>query len=68
MPTLSDTYYPANDERKQGLYDQCEESVSQEENLIHGSRLAMYRCCDRNMVIETASEKAGQALNHCQAR
>ena len=49
-----DAYYPVNDERNQGLYAQYEELASQEENLILGGRLAMYRYYDMDKVIETA--------------
>ena len=60
-----DAYYPVNDERNQGLYAQYEELASQEENLILGGRLAMYRYYDMDKVIETALEKVQQALQ-CQ--
>ena len=63
-----DAYYPVNDERNQGLYAQYEELASQEEKLILGGRLAMYRYYDMDKVIETALETVGQVLKHCRAR
>ena len=47
-------YYPINDERNQELYQKYKELAEKEEHVMFGGRLAEYKYCDMDKVIESA--------------
>lgn len=49
-------YYPVNDERNNALYKKYEELAKQEENLVFGGRLGLYKYYDMDKCIEKALE------------
>ena len=49
-------YYPVNDEENNALYKKYEELAKQEENLIFGGRLGLYKYYDMDKCIEKALE------------
>ena len=55
-------YYPVNDERNNSLYLKYAEKAVEEKNFIFGGRLAEYRYCDMDQVIDAALKAAEQAL------
>ena len=49
-----EAYYPVNDERNNALYLKYQEMANQEERVLFGGRLGMYRYFDMDKVIEEA--------------
>ena len=47
-------YYPINDEKNQGIFNQYRELAKQEENVLFGGRLSEYRYYDMHQVIGSA--------------
>lgn len=55
-------YYPVNDERNNNLYLKYAEKAVADKKYIFGGRLAEYRYCDMDQVIEDAMKAAEKAL------
>lgn len=51
-------YYPVNDEKNAGLYQQYHQLARKEEHVIFGGRLAEYQYYDMDKVIESAMNRA----------
>ena len=49
-----EAYYPVNDERNNALYLKYQEMAQQEEHVLFGGRLGMYKYFDMDKVIEEA--------------
>lgn len=47
-------YYPLNDEKNNGMYEQYRARAQQEKRVIFGGRLGMYRYYDMHQVVEAA--------------
>lgn len=56
-------YYPINDERNNSLYEKYKALADQEERVIFGGRLGMYRYYDMHQVIAEALESARKELS-----
>lgn len=56
-------YYPINDERNNRLYEKYKALANQEDRVIFGGRLGMYRYYDMHQVIAEALESARKALS-----
>ncbi|MGM9552303.1 MAG: UDP-galactopyranose mutase [Clostridia bacterium] len=56
-------YYPMNDEKNNSLYKKYLEKSKQEDKVIFGGRLGMYKYFDMHNVIAAALETAGKELN-----
>lgn len=55
-------YYPMNDEKNNALYARYRELADQEEHVIFGGRLGMYRYYDMHQVVKEALECVRKAL------
>ncbi len=55
-------YYPVNDEKNGGLYQQYKALADQESKVIFGGRLGEYKYYDMDKVIESALAKAAEVL------
>lgn len=58
-----DPYYPINDERNNRLYEKYKALADQEDRVIFGGRLGMYRYYDMHQVIAEALESARKELS-----
>lgn len=47
-------YYPMNDEKNNAMYEQYRKKAQQEENVIFGGRLGLYKYFDMHQVVEAA--------------
>lgn len=56
-------YYPINDERNNRLYEKYKALADQEDRVIFGGRLGMYRYYDMHQVIAEALESARKELS-----
>lgn len=56
-------YYPINDEKNNTLYSQYEALAKNEENIIFGGRLGLYKYYDMHQIIEVALECAEKELS-----
>lgn len=56
-------YYPINDERNNRLYEKYKALANQEDRVIFGGRLGMYRYYDMHQVIAEALESARKELS-----
>ena len=56
-------YYPINDERNNRLYEKYKALADQEDRVIFGGRLGMYRYYDMHQVIAEALESAKKELS-----
>ena len=55
-------YYPMNDEKNNALYARYRELADQEEHVIFGGRLGMYRYYDMHQVVKEALKCVRKAL------
>ncbi|MGI6007564.1 MAG: UDP-galactopyranose mutase [Ruminococcus sp.] len=55
-------YYPINDERNTRLYEKYQKLAEEEQNVLFGGRLGMYRYFDMDKVIEAALSMADREL------
>lgn len=55
-------YYPMNDEKNNGIYEQYRKKAASEEKLIFGGRLGMYRYYDMHQIVEEALNRAAEEL------
>ena len=56
-------YYPMNDEKNNALYARYRELADQEEHVIFGGRLGMYRYYDMHQVVKEALECVRRSLS-----
>ena len=56
-------YYPMNDEKNNALYARYRELAGQEEHVIFGGRLGMYRYYDMHQVVKEALECVRRSLS-----
>lgn len=56
-------YYPMNDDRNNALYNQYKELADQEEQVLFGGRLGMYKYFDMHHIIKEALALAHRELN-----
>ena len=56
-------YYPINDDKNNTLYSQYEALAKNEENIIFGGRLGLYKYYDMHQIIEVALECAEKELS-----
>ena len=56
-------YYPMNDEKNNALYARYRELADQEEHVIFGGRLGMYRYYDMHQVVQEALECVRRSLS-----
>lgn len=56
-------YYPINDDKNNTLYSQYEALEKNEENIIFGGRLGLYKYYDMHQIIEVALECAEKELS-----
>lgn len=60
--TGDDPYYPVNDEKNMGLYEEYKKLSLSEEKVIFGGRLGEYRYYDMDAVIASALKRCGNEL------
>lgn len=56
-------YYPINDDKNGKLYEEYKKLADQEENVIFGGRLGVYRYYDMDKVIEAALDRVAEEIN-----
>ncbi len=55
-------YYPMNDEKNNGVYEQYQCKAKEEQNVIFGGRLGLYRYFDMHQVVEEALKAVRKEL------
>ncbi|MBQ9991075.1 MAG: UDP-galactopyranose mutase [Lachnospiraceae bacterium] len=55
-------YYPMNDEKNNGIYEEYRKKAQADEKVIFGGRLGMYRYFDMHQVVEEALNCVGREL------